>query len=254
VESYQRNIRSVMLTGEFNTYFDAAIVSIFAREFLEGAVIIVNYRTLIMNAEHWNNSEQKKQALREVTISAVLASFVAVVMMAIVAIVLGVLSSHLNERVVAIIEGVSQLVAAVAIMQLSVKIPVWLGLYENVSIIPCRKHPSSFANDSLDEPMNNEAAIVSMGEIRFNVSWNIWREVAECGVFLIPVFLGGRVKAVPLSALVGILFASVMGILLYIALNRTASKFWLASVMSLLTVIFSAGLFANAAHKFELVV
>jgi high-affinity iron transporter len=236
----------------FHSYFDAAIASIFAREFIEGAVIIVNYRTVIRNAEHWSNAEEKKRALREVTVSAAMASFVAIVMVAILAVVLGILSSHLSERVVLIVEGVSKLIAAVAILQLSIKIPVWLGIYENVSILPCRQRPNSFANHSLDESAKVEVATITLGEIRFNVAWNIWREVAECGVFLIPVLLAGTLKAIPLSALIGIVFALILGVILSIALNRMSTKFWLALIMLLLTGIFSASLFKSAMHEFEL--
>jgi hypothetical protein len=58
--------------------------------------------------------------------------------------------------------GVSELVAAVAVLQLSIKIPVWLGLYENVSILPCREHPSSFANHSLEETAIAEVATITL--------------------------------------------------------------------------------------------
>jgi hypothetical protein len=44
-----------------------------------------------------------------------------------------------------------------------------------------------------------EVATVTLGEIRFNVAWNILREVAECGVFLIPFLLEGTAKAVSCS-------------------------------------------------------
>jgi high-affinity iron transporter len=241
------------MSSGFNSYFDAAIASIFAREFIEGAVIIVNYRTVIKNAEHWSNAEEKKRALREVTVSAAMASFVATVMVAILAVVLGILSSHLSERVVYIVEGVSKLVAAVAIMQLSIKIPVWLGIYENVSLLPCRQRPMSVASHSMnDDNAEVKVATITLAEIRFNVAWNIWREVAECGVFLIPVFLSGNLQAIPFSALIGIVFAVILGIILSIALNRMSTKFWLALIMVLLTGIFSASLFKSAVHEFEL--
>jgi high-affinity iron transporter len=240
------------MSSGFNSYLDAAIASIFAREFIEGAVIIVNYRTAIKNAEHWSNAEEKKRALREVTVSAAMASFVAIVMIAILAVVLGILSSHLSERVVSIVEGVSKLVAAVAVLQLSIKIPVWLGIYENVSLLPCRQRLMSVTSHSLNDNAEVKVATITLGEIRFNVAWNIWREVAECGVFLLPVFLSGNLKAIPFSALIGIVFAVILGIILSIALNRMSTKFWLALIMVLLTGIFSAALFESAVHEFEL--
>ena len=234
-----------------NAYFNVAIATIFAREFLEGSIIIGQYRTVIMKSDHWESPQHKKQALLEVTKSAAIAAAVAVLVVIAVAIPLGILSSELNEHVVEIIEGVSKIVAAVAIMQLSLKIPVWLGLYEKVPILPWRKHVPYFANHSMEDGKESQVVGMTLKEIRFNVSWNIWREVAETGVFLIPFFLGKSAKAVPLSALAGIVIALVLGGLIYIAGQRVKSKFWLALFMSLLTGFLSVGLFVGGCHEFE---
>lgn len=226
-----------------DTFFNVAITSLFAREFLEGAVIIVNYRTAIANTEHWD-STTKQQAMREVTKSAAFATLLAVIIVGAVAAVLSIFSRHLNDNVIEIILGVSFLVAAICILQLSLKIPVWLGIYEKVSIIPCKRQSPEDQNDS-------EVVGVTVSEIRFNVTWNILREVAECLLFLIPFFLGGTAKAVPLSALAGILIAMILGCLMHVALKHMQSKFWLALFMSLFTGIFSAALFTASAHDFE---
>ena len=92
---------------------------------------------------------------------------------------------------------------------------------------------------------------LTLTEIRFNVAWNIWREVAECGVFLIPFFLGTGAKAIPISALVGIAISVVLGIGIYFANTRMNNKFWLAFVMSGLTLMLSVGLFVGGCHEFE---
>jgi len=52
--------------------FDVAIATIFAREFLEGFVIIGNYRTVIQRRSDWDE-DTKNQALKAVTCSASLA-------------------------------------------------------------------------------------------------------------------------------------------------------------------------------------
>lgn len=228
-----------------DTFFNVAITSLFAREFLEGAVIIVNYRTAIANTEHWDNT-MKQEAMREVTKSATFATVLAVVIVGAVAAVLSIFSRHLNDNVIDIILGVSFLVAAVCILQLSLKIPVWLGMYEKVSIIPCKRK-------SPEDQEESEVVGVTLSEIRFNVTWNILREVAECLLFLIPFVLGGTAKAVPLSALAGILIAMILGFLMHIALQHMQSKFWLALFMALFTGIFSAALFTASAHDFETV-
>jgi high-affinity iron transporter len=169
-----------------NTIFNIAIATIFARELLEGAVIIGNYRAAIDKSEHWKSPEDQQRALREVTKSAVFAAFVAIIVVIAIAVPLSILGTTLDPHVVAIIEGCSKIIAAVCIMQLSLKIPMWLGIYEKVPLLPCRKKLPTFANHSLDEHEGSE--ILTIKEIRFNVAWNIWREVAECGLLLIPFF------------------------------------------------------------------
>ncbi|KAL7569734.1 hypothetical protein ACA910_018592 [Epithemia clementina (nom. ined.)] len=240
--------------GDSDLLFNIAICTIFAREFLEGAVIIGNYRTVILRSEQWKHDNdggeaQRQQALRAVTLAAVLASAVAIFVVLVVGVVLGILSSDLDDRTVAIIEGFSKVVASICIIQLSVKIPVWLGLYEKVSIFPCRNKKKT--NDDGKESDKIDMADITMAELRFNVAWNIWREVAECGVFLIPFFLGTGAKAIPLSALVGIFVALFIGVGIYLANQRLSSKVWLAVFMSGLTLFLAVGLFVGACHEFE---
>jgi high-affinity iron transporter len=220
--------------------FNVAIATIFAREFLEGAIIIGNYRTVINKNEDWDE-ETKKGALKNVTYSASIASAVAIVVVLALAIPLGVLSKELNEKTIEIIEGVSKVVASICILQLSVKIPVWLKIYWKVSIFPWK-------NKEIKRP---DQEMLTLGEIRFNVAWNIWREVAECGVFLIPFFLGTGAKAIPLSALVGIAVALVLGLGMYVANHRMKSKGRLAFFMSGLTLFLAIGLFVGGCHEFE---
>jgi len=231
-----------------NEIFNIAIATIFAREVLEGAIIIGNYRTAIIKSDKWKSEEQRQAALAAVTKWAWIAAIAAVAVVIAVAIPLGILSQELDDRVVEIIEGVSKVVAAVCILQLSLKIPVWLDLYEKVPLMPCRKKVPSYANHSLD---SDDKAPVSLKEIRFNVTWNLWREIAECGVFLIPFFLGTGAKAIPLSALVGIVISLIVGGLLYIANQRMESKFWLAFFMCTITGFLSVGLFVGGCHEFE---
>ena len=184
----------------------------------------------------------KKQALKNVTWSATVATFVAALVVIAVAVPLGIYSQELDEKVVEIIEGVSKIVAAICILQLSLKLPVWLGIYKKVSILPWKKY---------DPTKTKNVDNLTIKEIRFNVAWNIWREVAECGVFLIPFFLGTGVKAIPLSAVVGIAISVVLGIGIYIANNRLNNKTWLAVFMSGLTLFLSVGLFVGGCHEFE---
>lgn len=229
--------------------FNVAIATIFAREVLEGAIIVGQYRTVIHKSDHWDD-EFKQKALKTVTYSALFATALAVLVVLAVAIPLGVLSQDLDERTVEIIEGTSKLVAAICILQLSLKMPFWLGLYEKVPLLP-KKRVMLWCNASYQDKTSEKDVGLTLAEIRFNVTWNLWREVAECGVFLIPFFLGTGAKAIPLSAVVGIAISVVLGIGIYIANNRMNNKFWLAFVMSGLTLFLSVGLFVGGCHEFE---
>jgi hypothetical protein len=71
--------------------FNIAIATIFAREFLEGAIIIGQYRTVI-NKSDWD-AERKQQGLKTVTMSAAAAIAVAIAVVLAVAIPLGILGA-----------------------------------------------------------------------------------------------------------------------------------------------------------------
>mmetsp|Transcript_4305 Transcript_4305/g.7180 ORF Transcript_4305/g.7180 Transcript_4305/m.7180 type:complete len:346 (+) Transcript_4305:157-1194(+) len=238
-----------MSTEDETGLFNVAIATIFAREILEGALIIGNYRMCIIKADA-SNEEEKKKKLRAVTMASLFATLVAVLVIIGVAIPLGLLSNELDKRVVQVIEGVAKIVGAVAILGLSLKIPYWLGLYKKIPILPWKKHVTIWCNGSYEEKQEQTIG-VSMTEIRFNVAWNIWREVAECGVFLIPFFLQNTTKAIPISALVGTVISLLLGLGIYFANHRLKNKVWLAAFMSGIMLQLSVGLFTMGCNEFE---
>lgn len=156
--------------------FDIGVATIFAREFLEGGIIVGNYRTIINKSDEIPE-EEKSRKLSAVSIAAGAASVVAVLMILAVGIPLGIASKNFDNRVAEIIEGVSKLVAAIAILGLSLKIPVWLGVYEKVPLFPKPWKKAKVATDKKKE-------LLSVREIRFNVAWNIWREVCSSRVLV----------------------------------------------------------------------
>lgn len=192
------------------------------------------YRTVIKRSPEWEDPERQKQGLKAVNMSALFACILALVTIAIVAIPLALLSKNLDPVVVEFIEGISKLVAAVCVLQLSLKIPKFLGVY-----------PSKKGEDGLTVGL-------SLKSIRFNVAWNIWREVAECGAFLLPFFLTGEnAKAIPLSGLIGIVVGGLMGVAIYYANKQLKNKAWLAAFMAILLLFLSVGLFTGGCHEFE---
>ena len=289
---------------------DAAIITIFARETLEGGIIIGEYRTVILRSDDWegtstNNNEEsgyddgatsssarrrgtttatttptQQEALQAVTVAAVGAASLALLICCSVAIPLAILSKEFNNRAALLIEGVSKVVASVCILQLSLKLPKFFGLYRSKkthhhqqqqikeTIQQQEQNPDEMGetdgdgnNDNDDgdqeeeeEEEEEEITSLSVPSIRFNVAWNIWREVAECGVFLIPFFLSGDgVLAIPLSAIVGF----VVGGLICLGIYRTNQKLrkpLSLTVFSVAILLFlSAGLFCGGCHMFEVV-
>ncbi len=95
---------------------------------------------------------------------------------------------------------------------------------------------------------------LSSRELFLNVSWNIWRGIAEATVFLVPFFLspgGDTLNSIPLSIFVGLLIGVVLGAAIYIANLRFKDLKALAIFMSLLTGLLAVGLFTYGCHEFE---
>jgi high-affinity iron transporter len=93
--------------------------------------------------------------------------------------------------------------------------------------------------------------VLTFSELRFNVAWNIWREMAEIGVFLIPSFISTTGVAIPLSALSGIAIAVVFGGGIYLVSRQLDDKRYLAAFMSGVLGLLACGLFSYGCHEFE---
>ncbi|GAX18226.1 hypothetical protein FisN_31Hh021 [Fistulifera solaris] len=223
-----------------SSLFDFAVTTIFAREFLEGSIIIGEYRTIVLRGgteETLAPGLLPEDALAAITLAALVATGLALLVIAAIAIPLAVLSNDFDTTTSNIIEGVSKIVAGISLLQLSLKLPKFLGLYGSTK----KKHP------------NSSDGRLTLRSIHFNVAWNIWREVAECGVFLIPFFLAGdQLKAIPLSAVTGSCIGLLVGIGIYVANQQLRNTTALALFGVLLLVFLAAGLFTGGCHKIEL--
>jgi high-affinity iron transporter len=172
--------------------------------------------------------------LKAINMAALFAAVLAIVVCAAVTIPLALLSKEFNDDIGIIIEGVSKVVASICVLQLSLKIPKFLGVY-----------PRKKGEDGQEIGL-------SLKSIRFNVAWNLWREIAECGVFLLPFFLTGEgARAIPLSGLIGIAVGGVLGLIIYYANKLLKNTAWLAFFMAALLLFLSVGLFVGGCHEFE---
>jgi len=220
--------------GTKSPLVDIAIATIFAREILEGCIIIGQYRTVIYKSPEFSDPIKQKEALRTVTMSALWASLAAVILAASVTIGLYFAGKDFDNYTAEIIEGVSKVVAAICVLQLSAKVPKWLGLYAN----------AKENDDGVVEGLDTKS-------IRFNVAWNLWREVAECGVFLIPYMLGDSARSIPVSAVIGSAVGIAGGVGTYWASVNMTNTTWLAFFLANLTGWLSVGLFVGGCHEFE---
>jgi high-affinity iron transporter len=212
--------------------FSVPIASIFARELLEASIIVAQYRKLVQCSDEWEESS-KAAALKKIWYCAGGATLLAVLVIIVVAIPLAVAGNKLDKTAAEVIEGISKVVAAFCILMLSVKVPKWLQLG------PYGRRVSSKTLGNTDR------------ELCFNVSWNIWREVAEIGIFLIPSFLKGDLEPFPISAIVGAIIGLGLGALFYVTLHYTKQKAALAFIMAGFTGWLACGLFTGGMHEFE---
>ena len=142
-----------------STLFDFAVTTIFARECLEGSIIIGQYRSIVLRGggSALAPGVSQKDALSEIRVASLWAIALALVVIACVAVPLAVLSHTLDPTTAYIIEGVSKIVAGVSLLQLSLKIPKMLEIYGS-----CKK------NDGSSDISDNG---LSLKNIRFNVAW-----------------------------------------------------------------------------------
>jgi high-affinity iron transporter len=231
------------------------VVTIFAREFLEGSVIIGEYRTVILRGDSLHPDYPKESALRDVTLASLFATALALLVIAVVAIPLAVLSMNFDNTTAKVIEGVSKIVAGISLLLLSLKLPKFLGVYGSCKTSKNRKSQQASSDgvqaDDQNASDDSDPDYLTKRSIRFNVAWNIWREVAECGVFLIPFFLAGDLLAIPLSAVIGALVGTAAGFGIYFANKRLKNKKGLAIFAVLLLCFLSAGLLTGGCHNLE---
>lgn len=217
--------------------FDVGICVIFCREFFEAGFILTNYNTVI-DRMTWDD-ERKASAKKVMWQAAAGAMTLAGIMILILGVSLNAAGKNMDDNVTMLVEGVSKVVAALCIAQFSLKIPKWLGVYA-IKSNKMEQFEQKMANEFTDR------------NLFFNVAWNLWREMAEVGVFLLPFFFNGHGDQVPISALVGILIAGVLGGLIFLANWKLAnSTVYLAFWMSAVTGLLATGLFTGGCHEFE---
>lgn len=88
--------------------FNFPITTIFAREVLEAALVVGQFRTVVLRSPEWEDPEKRREGLRAITNAAIIASLVALVIVVAVSVPLVIKGNDLDPKIVQIIEGVSK--------------------------------------------------------------------------------------------------------------------------------------------------
>ncbi len=257
-------------------YFDLGVTTIVARECLEAGLIMSNYFGLIKRSDR--TPEQKARAKKLLGISTGASVGTAAVLITGLGIGLHYAGQELSDEVAEYVEGASKFLAAFCVGHMSVKIPKWLGLYkkraeraEEAAVDP--------VNQDVDEPVvvaravaqeegkvqelvrSEEEASETSGvqalsshekKMFFDIFWNIFRETAEIGVFILPFALAGEGVAIPLSALAGVGLAGVASLSLFLSERFCkCQNDCLPYTYVTLTALLASALFSGACHEFE---
>ena len=200
-------------------------------------MILGQYKTLIDRSD--KSPEEKKTAIITVAKAAGSATLVAIIMVVILGVILGLIGGEINEKWIEGIEGVSKIAASFCILKLSLKIPKWLKVYGT------HNHEESKAG-------GDETLELGKVSLFWNVSWNIWREIAEAVIFLVPFFLSDdNLGAIPFSIILGTFIGGACGLGIYFLNTRFENMKFLAVFMATLTGLLAIGLLTYGVHEFE---
>ena len=209
------------------------VAAVCARESVEAAIIAFTLLALALKA---------KTPVVQRTGKTVLLSIAGAIVLGIVTITaIAAPLYYLNEPIhthgfqaIELTEGISKLISAILMFRISVEVPKILGM-------------GPFANF--------KTGAISRCEISTNIVLNVWREVCEIGLFLLPAFLGDQsrvlLREIPLSALAGVAIGTAIGALVYAAIRMLKSTRVVAFVTIVITGWLACGLFHGAVTEFE---
>eukprot|EP00899_Mesostigma_viride_P012255 jgi/Mesvir1/2102/Mv16633-RA.1 len=228
---------------------DVAIVSIFLREVMEGALLWNSSRLPIVRSDL---EESEKTVLKRAMDRAAIGAFL-------FALVLGIAidcgayfaGQGLGHEGVEIAEGISKLIACGFVAQISLKLPFLLGIYPKPPKKKVKEIPYEQKNPIAKVRHNVWAWVLKYMKHPDAVllAWNIFRETMELAFFVAPAIAAGNLKSVPVSACIGIAIAGCLGLFYYFAGNRVNKKV-VCFIASGVLLFLSAGLFSGGWHSF----
>lgn len=214
---------------------DSAIVTLIAREIFEGFMFTTTHVKAVTKNELLNE-EEKKICLRRLWYGLALGGLAGLIISLSVGFALSAALHQIEDADwgIEIGEGISKAIAGIFVIDLSLKIPKWLGISNYVQ--------------REEESVKAETGIM----LSASLFWNVLREASEAGILTaITVLLASyNAETTVISVFVGIAAAIAGGGLIMFGIlyfNRLAS----ALLATVITMMLATGLLVGAAHEFE---
>ncbi|CAB9504373.1 expressed unknown protein [Seminavis robusta] len=181
--------------GLLQTYsFNWGTFAIFASYVPLISICLGNYRSAVEAHTYWNATEDQILLARRCIWTAALEAIGVFLMLIIIsAITIALLTNPLDERMDYIIEGVSRLTSSVIQFQLSIRVAIWMGVYQN---------PFSSAKQMIEVDKVGTTVV----ELKHRVRWSVSKRILRSFFFLCFLFQGANAAELPLAILAGLAF------------------------------------------------
>jgi len=159
-----------------------------------------------------HNDHSLQKAYKSIRLSSCQAILSSLILYSITAVGISMNTRGLDKKVIAIIVGCSQFLAALMVFIVSAKVPQWIGVYHqgHIRLVKCSSNYSQhFDNIDLDNSDN-------LRKLKSYVRLGVWFHFSKFYITLMPFYCGVRGGTIPLSIVGGsaigfILMWSVFG-------------------------------------------
>ncbi|KAG7372911.1 hypothetical protein IV203_033635 [Nitzschia inconspicua] len=187
------------------------------------------YRLALIESPTWGRSpERLQEAKRAITTSFYSTIFMGILLYASSSVTVTFWTWEMDRRASDILTGFSRMFAGVVFLLLSINLPQWMGCYFSV----------------VDSYKTNVATFRTIREVRFGLSWNLWKQLAS--MFVFNLYFSCRTDEY--TALYGFLVGVPLGMFFILIAYLARVKFpkrnnrWFAGIMGFFLAFTSIGL------------
>ncbi|KAG7372924.1 hypothetical protein IV203_033648 [Nitzschia inconspicua] len=183
------------------------------------------FRIALIESPTWGRSPERLQAAkRAITRSFYFNIFLGLLLYAGSSVIITILTWEMDRRASDILTGLSRMFAGVIFLLLSINLPQWMGCYFSV----------------VDTYKIKVAVFRSTREVRFGLSWNVWKYLAS--MFVFNLYFSCRTDQ--FTTLFGFLVGVSLGIFFIIVTHLARVKYpkrkrWFAGVVGFLLALTS---------------